>query len=116
IKYKQVEFMQEQIGKEFEGIINGMADFGVFVELSENFVEGMISFQHMDEKYELADNKLSMKGGRSGKQLRMGDRVRVRILEADLSRRRIDMELVEVLEVRPAAPKGKRQRKKSVKQ
>ncbi|MEL6274975.1 MAG: ribonuclease R [Bacteroidota bacterium] len=116
IKYKQVEFMQEQIGKEFEGIINGMADFGVFVELSENFVEGMISFQHMDEKYELADNKLSMKGGRSGKQLRMGDRVRVRILEADLSRRRIDMELVEVLEVRPATPKGKRQRKKSVKQ
>ena len=113
IKYKQVEFMQEQIGKEFEGIINGMADFGVFVELSENFVEGMISFQHMDEQYKLADNKLSMTGGRSGKQLRMGDRVRVRILEADLQRRRIDMELVEVMEVRssPKREQGSRRKK-----
>lgn len=97
IKYKQVEYIQDHIGEEFDGIINGISDFGVFVELSENFVEGMISFQHMDENYELAENKLTMTGGRSGKRLKMGDAIRVRILDADLKKRRIDMALVEVL-------------------
>ncbi|PHI18310.1 ribonuclease R [Lewinellaceae bacterium SD302] len=98
IKYKQVEYIQDHIGEEFDSIINGIADFGVFVELSENYVEGMISFQNMDESYNLADNKLSMTGGRSGKQLKMGDAIRVRILDADLKKRRIEMALVEVLE------------------
>lgn len=98
IKYKQVEYIMDHIGEEFTGIINGIADFGVFVELTDNYVEGMISFQNMDENYQLADNKLSMTGGQSGKKLKMGDPVKVRILEADLQKRRIEMALVEVLE------------------
>lgn len=114
IKYKQVEYIMDNIGEEFDGIINGIADFGVFVELTENFVEGMISFQHMDEGYQLADNKLSMTGGRSGKKLKMGDPVRVRILDADLKKRRIEMALVDILEApeRPA-PIKKSSRKRS---
>jgi ribonuclease R len=97
IKYKQVEYIMDHVGEEFNGIINGIADFGVFVELSDNYVEGMIASQNMDENYNLADNKLSMTGGRSGKQLKMGDAIRVRILDADLKKRRIEMALVEVL-------------------
>lgn len=106
IKYKQVEFMLDHIGSEYDGIINGLADFGVFVELKENYVEGMISFDNMDEAYEIGSGKLSITGRRSGKVLRMGDTVRVRITEADLTRRRIDMELVSVPEPTDNRPRG----------
>ncbi|MEL7159110.1 MAG: ribonuclease R [Bacteroidota bacterium] len=99
IKYKQTEFMLDNVGEEFDGVINGLADFGVFVELTENYVEGMISYDDMDEPYEIAPGKLSITGKRSGKKLKMGDGVRVRIEDVDLERRRIDMALVEVLQV-----------------
>ncbi len=98
IKYKQVEFIQDHVGEEFDGIINGIADFGVFVELSENYVEGMIAFQNMDEAYQIDSNKLTMTGSRSGKVIAMGDAIRVRILEADLNRRRVELALVSVVE------------------
>ncbi len=98
IKYKQVEFIQDHVGEEFDGIINGIADFGVFVELSDNYVEGMIAFQNMDEGYQLDSNKLTMTGSKTGKVVSMGDQVRVRILEADLSRRRVELALVSVTE------------------
>lgn len=99
IKYKQTEFMLDNIGEEFDGVINGLADFGVFVELSANFVEGMISYDDMDEPYDIAPGKLYITGRKSGKRLKMGDGLRVRIEDVDLERRRIDMSLVEVLNV-----------------
>ncbi|MFT7120705.1 MAG: ribonuclease R [Neolewinella sp.] len=99
IKYKQTEFMLDNIGGEFDGIINGLADFGVFVELTDNFVEGMISYDDMDEPYEIGSGKLSITGRRTGKVLKMGDKLRVRIEDVDLERRRIDMSLVEVVQI-----------------
>ena len=99
IKYKQTEFMLDNIGEEFDGVINGLADFGVFVEIVENFVEGMISYDDMDEPYDIAPGKLYITGKKSGKKLKMGDTVRVRIEDVDLDRRRIDMALVKVLHV-----------------
>ena len=106
IKYKQVEFMLDNIGEEYEGLVNGLADFGVFVEIKENYVEGMISFDHMDESYEMGPGKLSIIGRRTGKVIRMGDTIRVKILDADLKRRRIDMELVSVPDPGDDRPKG----------
>ncbi|CAH1002342.1 Ribonuclease R [Neolewinella maritima] len=99
IKYKQTEFMLDNIGEEFTGVINGLADFGVFIELTESFVEGMISFDKMDEPYDLSAGKLSIVGKKSGKKLKMGDLVRVKIEDVNLERRRIDMSLVEVLKI-----------------
>ena len=99
IKYKQTEYMLDHVGDEFTGVINGLADFGVFVEVVENFVEGMIPFDKMDEAYDLSAGKLYITGKKSGKKLKMGDLVRVRIEDVDLDRRRIDMSLVEVLQV-----------------
>ncbi len=99
VKYKQTEFMLDNVGEEFDGVINGLADFGVFIELIENYVEGMIPFDKMDEAYDLSAGKLSIVGRKSGKTLKMGDIVRVRIEDVDLDRRRIDMALVEVLKV-----------------
>jgi ribonuclease R len=99
IKYKQTEFMLDNVGEEFDGIINGLADFGVFVELSDNYVEGMITFADMDEPYDLGSGKLSITGRKTGKTLKMGDQLRVRIEDVDLERRRIDMALVKVLKI-----------------
>lgn len=99
IKYKQTEFMLDNVGEEFDGIINGLADFGVFVELTENYVEGMITYDDMDEPYEINSGKLSITGRKTGKTLKMGDALRVRIEDVDLERRRIDMALVKVLKI-----------------
>ena len=111
IKYKQTEFMLDHVGDEFDGVINGLADFGVFVELIENFVEGMVPFDKMDEPYDLSAGKLSIVGKKSGKKLKMGDVVRVRIEDVDMDRRRIDMSLVEVIKIHGTTkaedPKGK---------
>ena len=104
IKYKQTEFMLDNVGEEFDGVINGLADFGVFVELTANYVEGMISYDDMDEPYDISAGKLYITGRKSGKRLKMGDSVRIRVKSVDLERRRIDMELVEVLEVYKVAP------------
>ncbi|WP_116126513.1 ribonuclease R [Lewinella sp. IMCC34183] len=112
IKYKQTEFMLDNVGEEFDGVINGLADFGVFIELIDNFVEGMVPFDKMDEPYDMAAGKLFITGKKSGKKLKMGDQVRVKIEDVDLDRRRIDMSLVSVLKVHgePApAEKPKRQ-------
>lgn len=99
IKYKQTEFMLDNVGEEFDGVINGLADFGVFVELTANFVEGMIAYADMDEPYEIGAGKLSITGEKSGKTLKMGDLLRVRIEDVALDRRRIDMALVKVLKI-----------------
>lgn len=114
IKYKQTEFMLDNVGEEFDGVINGLADFGVFIELVDNFVEGMISFDKMDEAYDLSAGKLAIVGKKSGKKLKMGDLVRVKIEDVDLDRRRIDMSLVEVLKIhgQPEEKKKKGGRKK----
>lgn len=118
IKYKQTEFMLDNVGEEFDGIINGLADFGVFVELQDNYVEGMISFDDMDEPYDIGSGKLSITGRKSGKTLKMGDQLRVRIEDVDLQRRRIDMALVEVLHIngqegKPKPVDGGKSRRKS---
>jgi len=113
IKYKQTEFMLDNVGEEFDGIINGLADFGVFVELTENYVEGMISFDDMDEPYDIGSGKLSITGRKTGKTLKMGDQLRVRIEDVDLDRRRIDMALIEVLKVNGEPDSGTGQRSTS---
>ncbi len=97
VKYKQVEYIDKHVGEEFPGIINGMADFGVFVELIDSHCEGMIPFEHMDEPYEISSGKLSMQGRRTGKVLHMGDPVQVKIVDTDLKQRRITMSFVEAL-------------------
>ncbi len=90
VKYKQVEFMEKHIGEIFSGYISGIIERGFFVELDENQCEGMVAFTEMDEYFETMGGGLRVRGVRTGKILRMGDRVRVRILRTDLGRRQID--------------------------
>jgi ribonuclease R len=101
IKYKQVEFMEKHVGEEFAGVVNGIADFGVFVELKESHCEGMIAYDNMDQPYDMGDGRLSIHGRRTGQVIHMGDEIKVKILETDIKRRRIEMALVEGPERKP---------------
>ena len=95
-KYKQVEYMQEFLGEEFEGVISGVASFGFWVETVEHKCEGLVSinslleyddFQHVESDYSLV-------GRRSGRQFRMGDKVTIKVIAANLVKRQLDYEWV----------------------
>ena len=95
IKYKQVEFMLEKIGEVFEGTITGMMERGIFVEVLDVKAEGMIPFKTMDEPYVLAPSKLKAISKISGHEIRMGDKVKVRLIDADLTARQLEFRLTD---------------------
>ena len=93
VKYKQVEFIKNHVGETFDGYVSGISERGLFVELQGNRCEGMVAFNTMGEVFDVTESRLRAKGLDSGKTYRMGDSVHVRIVRADLSSRRIDMEM-----------------------
>ena len=95
-KYKQVEFMKQFIGEEFDAVISGVASFGFWAETILHKCEGLVSvqslldyddFRHMETDYCLV-------GKRSGRKFRMGDKVRIKLISANLSKRQLDYEWV----------------------
>lgn len=94
-KYKQAEFLKKHVGETFEGIVSGMIERGFFVELPDSKAEGLVEFKYLDDVYQLAEGNLSATGRRYRKQIKMGDRVQVRIAGVDLQKRQIEMELVD---------------------
>lgn len=95
IKYKMVEFMQDKIGQFFDGHISGMSDWGMYVELDETHIEGMVSLREMeDDLYQFDENRYEVYGRRKGRIFTLGDAVRIRVKRADLQRRQLDFELV----------------------
>ncbi|MEO1261254.1 MAG: ribonuclease R [Bacteroidota bacterium] len=95
IKYKQVEFMEKHVGEVFEGVISGIIDRGFFVEIVTNKCEGMVGFDTLSEAYDIDDSRLYARGKKTDRLLKMGDTVKVKILQTDLARRQINMGLVE---------------------
>ena len=95
VKYKQVEFLEKHVGEVFDGFINGFIDRGIFIELKDNRCEGMVSFSNINESFDLSNGRLRITGTRTGKQYKMGDAVKVRILSTNLEKRQIDMTLVD---------------------
>ena len=95
IKYKQVEFMSELLGEEFDGLITGVTEFGMFVEITETACEGLVKMSDLkDDFYELDKENYRIVGKRSGRVFTFGDPVRVRVKETNLARRSMDLELV----------------------
>ena len=122
-KYKQVEYMRDFLGEEFDGVISGVAAFGFWVETIEHKCEGMVSVTSLAEydEFRLVDTDYSLVGMRSGRKFRMGDKVRIKVISANLERRQLDYEWVltaaveedEKVEVKPQEkPKQKAKRKK----
>ena len=95
IKYKMVEYMTDKIGIEFDGAISGVTEWGVYVELDDGHIEGMVSLHDIpDDIYRYDDENYALRGHRTKRILTLGDRVRIRIKNADLARKQLDFELV----------------------
>lgn len=94
IKYKQVEYMQTMVGREFEGIISGVIEYGIFVEIIETKCEGMVRLSELeDDYYEFDAENYRVIGKKNKKILTLGDNVRVKVLKTDLEKRTIDLTL-----------------------
>jgi ribonuclease R len=95
IKYKQVEFLMDKIGQEFDGIISGVTEWGLFVEIIENKCEGMIRLRDLDDDfYEFDETNYCVVGARTKKVYTMGDTVKVQVAKCDLLRKQIDFKLI----------------------
>jgi ribonuclease R len=96
-KYKQVEFMQDKVGKEFDGLVSGLTDWGIYVELIDNKCEGMVSIKSIaDDFYEFDEEEYMIVGRHSGRKFEIGDELRIEVVNANLSRRQLDYRLVEL--------------------
>ncbi|MEP1096729.1 MAG: ribonuclease R [Cyclobacteriaceae bacterium] len=95
IKYKQVEFMQTMLGQEFEGIVSGVTEWGIFVEIIETKCEGMIRLADLtDDMYDFDEKTYRIIGRRNKKIITLGDQVKVLVAKTDIDRRTIDLEMV----------------------
>ena len=96
IKYKQVEFMGERMGQEFDGTISGVTEWGLDVEVNENKCEGMIPMRELDDDfYDFDEKAYCLTGRRYHKKYSLGDPVRIKVVRANLERKQLDFALVE---------------------
>jgi ribonuclease R len=95
VKYKQVEYMSDKTGKVFEGVISGVTEWGIYVEIIENQCEGMIHIRELaDDFYEYDEENYCIKGRSTGKIYTLGDRVNIEVVKADLQKKQLDYRLV----------------------
>ncbi|MCI9284293.1 MAG: ribonuclease R [Muribaculaceae bacterium] len=96
IKYKQVEYMQSHLGETFSGIISGVTEWGLYVELSENLCEGLIPMRDLaDDYYDFDEKNHCLVGRRHNHRYRLGDQVDVKVARADLEKKQLDFVLVD---------------------
>ena len=96
IKYKQVEFMSEHLGEEYDAVISGVTEWGFYAEINENKCEGLVPMRTLqDDYYEFDDANYSIIGRRTHHKFTIGDPVRIRIVRANLDRKQLDFELAE---------------------
>ena len=95
IKFMQVKFMQDKEGEVFGGVVSGVSEWGIFVELEDNKCEGMVRLRSMkDDFYIFNPDNYAVEGKRTGRLFRIGDEVTVKVLKADLSKKQLNFELL----------------------
>jgi ribonuclease R len=95
IKYKQVEFLQDKVGEIFDGIIAGVTEWGLYVEITENKCEGMIRLRDLDDDfYEFDDTNYCVIGARTRKRYTLGDNVKIQVIKCDLLKKQIDFRMI----------------------
>ncbi|HEY8400109.1 MAG TPA: ribonuclease R [Cytophagaceae bacterium] len=95
IKYKQVEYMKDMVEKEFEGIVSGVMEYGIFVEIIETKCEGMVRLSELeDDFYELDEQNFRVIGKKNKRIITLGDHVQVKVKKTDLFKRTIDLSLL----------------------
>jgi len=115
VQWKKVRFMADKVGDEFSGYVTGVSAFGLYVELVEHFVEGMVHVSTMaDDYYKFVERAHILRGENNGRTYRLGDRVTVQVIRVDLERRQIDLGLSEILDsVRQTPYRGRSSRPRS---
>lgn len=95
IKYKQVEFMSDKLGMIFDGVISGVTEWGVYVELNENKCEGLVPIRDLnDDFYEFDEKNYCLIGRKKKRRFRLGDPITIRVAQANLERKQLDFQLV----------------------
>jgi len=95
IKYKQVEFMSDKIGKQYKGVISGVTEWGIYVEIEENKCEGMVPLHELnDDYYQFDEKNYCITGRRSRRRYQLGDEVDIEILRANLEKKQLDFRIV----------------------
>ncbi|HKE83754.1 MAG TPA: ribonuclease R [Vicinamibacterales bacterium] len=99
LQWKKVRFMADKVGDEYDGYVTGVAAFGLFIELVDHYVEGLVHISSMgDDYYRFVEQQHVLKGENTKKVYRLGDRVRVQVVRVDMERRQVDLGLVEILD------------------
>lgn len=94
IKYKQVEFMSDKIGKVFDGVVSGVTEWGIYVEINENKCEGLVPIRELDDDfYELDEKNYRLIGRRTKHEYRLGQSVAIKVAKANLERKQLDFVL-----------------------
>lgn len=116
-KYKQVEFMKDYIGDEFEGVISGVSSFGFWVETVKHKCEGLVSVRDLSayDDFRLDETDYALVGLRSGRKFRMGDLITIKLVSANLGKRQLDFEWVHNGIHRSAASKKLKGKRKETK-
>ena len=96
VKYKVIEFMQDKIGLEYDGAVSGLTDWGMYVEIDGSHIEGMVPLREIrSDFFDFEEERYRIVGRRTHKVFRLGDRVRIKVKEANLEQRILDYELIE---------------------
>lgn len=96
IKYKQVEYMTERLGQTYDGVISGVTEWGLYVELNENKCEGMIPIRDLDDDYyEFDEKNYCLRGRRKKRTYSLGDAITIKVARANLEKKQLDFALVE---------------------
>ncbi len=112
LQWKKVKFMADKVGDEFEGYVTGVAAFGVFVQLIEHYVEGLVHVSTMaDDYYRFNDDAHTLRGENTGQIYRLGDKVLVQVVRVNMDIRQIDLGLVDILERVNRGERGPRRSK-----
>ncbi len=112
-KYKQVEFMMDKLGEDMEGVINGVSSFGFWVETVNEKCEGLVSIKDLSDydDFRHDDSEYALIGMRTGKKFRMGDKVEVKLVSANLEKRQLDFEWIPGIEsLKQKAVKAKKKK------
>lgn len=98
IKYKQVEFLSDKIGEEFDATISGVTEFGIYAEINENKCEGLIGVRFLgDEVFDFDDRNFCLVGRKTHRRFSLGDPVRIKVVKANLYKKQLDFDLVKAL-------------------
>jgi ribonuclease R len=112
VQWRKVKFMTDKVGDEFDGYVTGVAAFGLFIELVEHFVEGLVHVSTMaDDYYRFSESAHLLRGENTHKVYRLGDKVRVQVLRVNMEIRQVDLGLVEILERVREGERGPRRSK-----